>query len=206
MKPTTIAFLAAALLHLSLGSQAQAPSPRLELELDVPDEVSLAYRPSATGTNVRVARLARSRLKEGRMEAMIAPPVVEALGRCKVKPDTPPLRVRMAEGEMRDNIGESQSKLRGVGIYFNLPQTGVVDTGTWSASVFVALTAEIRGPGGAILAKREIIAQDREVAPEGMTAGDFMANQAKGMESRMEGLIRTNISKAMPGLLEGVCL
>jgi hypothetical protein len=206
MKPTAIAFLAAALLPLPFAAFAQAPSPRLEFELDVPDEVSLAHRPSGTGTNVRIAKVSRTRLKEGRMEAMIAPPVVEALGRCKVKPDTPPLRVRVVEGEMKDTIGESQTKLKGVGIYFNLPQTGVVDTGTWSASVFVALAAELRDPSGRVLAKREILAQDREVAPEGMPAGDFMASQAKGMDPRMEGLIRTNVAKAMPGLLEGVCL
>jgi hypothetical protein len=206
MKPTAIVFVAAALLALPFVSRAQASASRLVFELDVPDEVSLAYRPSGTGTNVRIAKVARSRLTAGRMEEMIAPPVVEALGRCKMKPDAAPLRVRVSEGEMKDTIGDSQTKLKGVGIYFNLPQTGVVDTGTWSTSAFVALSAEVRDQAGAVVARRDINVQHKEVAPEGMTAGEFMAIQAKGMEPRLEALIRANVVKAMPGLLQGICL
>jgi hypothetical protein len=206
MKPTAIVFVAAVLLPLPFLTHAQSPALRLALELDVPDEVSLAYRPSGTGTNVRIAKVARSKLTAGRMEEMIAPPIIEALGRCQMKPDSPALRVRVSEGEMKDTIGDSQTKLKGVGIYFNLPQTGVVDTGTWSTSAFVALSAELRDQAGNVVVKRDITVQDREVAPEGMTAGEFMAIQAKGMEPRMEALVRANVAKAMPGLLQGICL
>jgi hypothetical protein len=185
---------------------AQPTAPKFELEIDLADEITLANRPTAIGTNVRNARVARQQLKRGRIEELVTPPIVDALKACTpMKPDTGRLRVRVAEGEMRDSIGDSLTQLKGIGLYLNLPVSGVVDTGTWSVSPYVALVIELKDEKGRVLASQDVAGYDREVAPEGMTAGDFMAKTSANLDAILDRVVRPRIAKAMPALLAGVC-
>jgi hypothetical protein len=185
---------------------AQPTAPKFELEVDLADEITVANRPSSIGTNVRNARVVRQQLKRGRIEEMVTPPIVDALKACTaVKPDTGRLRVRVAEGAMRDSIGESLTQLKGIGLYLSLPESGLVDTGTWSVSPFVALAIELKDEKGRVLASQDVAGYDREVAPEGMTAGDFMARTSANLDAILDRLVRGRIAKAMAALLAGVC-
>ena len=185
---------------------AQSTAPRFELELDVPDEITMASRPASIGTNVRIARVQRQQLKRGRVEEMVGPPIVEALRGCSVvKSDASRLRIRVSEGAMKDSIGDSSTSLKGIGLYLSLPETGVVDMGTWSVSPFVALVVELKDDKGRVIASREVTGYDREVAPEGMTAGDFLAKTSANLGRMLEGLVRSRLEKAVPLLLAGVC-
>ena len=42
-------------------------------------------------------------------------------------------------------------------------------------------------------------------APEGMTAGDFMAKTSANLDAILERLVRGRIEKAMPLVLSSVC-
>lgn len=196
--------LATLVLHMPVAAQPAAS--RFELEIDVPDELTMASRPATVGTNVRYARTQRQALKSGRIEQMVSPPIVAALGACSaVKSDAGRLRVRVAEGAMKDSIGDSLTMLKGVGLYLSLPEAGVVDTGTWSAAPFVALVVELKDEKGRVLARQEVNGYEREVAPEGMTAGDFLAQTAAKLDAMLDGLARGRFEKAMPALLASVC-
>ena len=196
--------LAALLCHAPVAAQPTAP--RFELEIDLPDEISMASRPAAIGTNVRNAKVQRQPLKRGRLEEMVSPPIVAALRGCAaVKSDAIRLRVRVAEGAMKDSIGDSSTMLRGVGLYLSLPEVGVVDRGTWSAAPFVALVVELKDENGRVLARQEVIGYEREVAPDGMTASDFLAQTSAKLDAMLDGLVRGRFEKAMPAVLAGVC-
>jgi hypothetical protein len=123
-----------------------------------------------------------------------------------VKPEAARLRLRVAESSMKDSIGDSSSQLKGIGLYLSLPESGVVDTGTWSVSPFVALAIELKDEKGRVLASQEVTGYDREVAPEGMTAGDFMAKTSASLDQILERLVRARVGKAMPLVLAGVCV
>jgi hypothetical protein len=195
--------LTALLCHAPTLSQA---APRFELEIDLPDELTMASRPAAVGTNVRNARVQRRQLKSGRLEEMVSPPIVAALRGCTtVKSDATRLRVRVSEGAMKDSIGDSSTMLKGVGLYLSLPEAGLVDMGTWSAAAFVALVVELKDENGRVLASQEVNGYEREVAPEGMTASDFLAQTSAKLDAMLDSLARKRLEKAMPAVLAGVC-
>ena len=198
--------LALALL-LSAASALAQPAAKFEMEIDLADEISMVNRPSSIGTNIRNARVARQALKRGRIEEIVSPPVIDAIKSCtSVKTDASRLRVRIAEGSMRDAIGDSNTQLKGIGLYLALPESGVVDSGTWSISPFVALVVELKDDKGRVLASKEVNGFDREVAPEGTTAGDFLAKTSANLDQILERTVRGRIAKAMPAVLAAVCV
>jgi hypothetical protein len=195
-----------AAIFCSALAMAQPAPPRFELEIDLPDEIVMASRPASIGTNVRNARMQRQPLKAGRVEQLVSPPIVAALGACVgVKTTASRLRIRVAESAMKDSIGDSLTSLKGIGLYLSLPEIGVVDAGTWSVAPFVALAVELKDENGRVLARQEVTGYEREIAPEGMTASDFLAKTSANLDKMLEGLVRGRLAKAMPLLLAGVC-
>jgi hypothetical protein len=195
-----------AMLLGSAGAAAQSAPPRFELEIDLPDDIVMAMRPSSIGTNVRNARVQRQPLKPGRIEQIVSPPIVAALGACTaVKANASRLRIRVGESAMKDSIGDSSTNLKGIGLYLSLPEIGVVDTGTWSVAPFVAVVVELKDETGRVLASQQVTGYERETAPEGMTASDFLAKTSSNLDGMLEGLVRGRLEKAMPLVLAGVC-
>ena len=182
------------------------PAPRFELEIDLPDEIVMASRPASIGTNVRNARVQRQPLKAGRIEQIVSPPIVAALGACATGKSTATrLRIRVGESAMKDSIGDSSTSLKGIGLYLSLPELGVVDSGTWSVAPFVAVVVELKDDTGRVLASQEVAGYEREVAPEGMTASDFLAKTSANLDKMLESLVRGRIAKVMPLVLAGIC-
>jgi hypothetical protein len=190
------------------GSEEQTTglvTPKFELQFDLEDEVSIVYRPRSVGTNIHHAKFEKKRVGARTIEKMIGPPIIDALSACRaLKNKGTVLRVRVMEGEMKDSIGESSSRLSGIGLYINAPDASIVELGTSNVAAFAALVIELKDGNGSVLATREFSAYERE-SPTVIMDAAVPFDRVGSLKEMLERLVRSELATLMPSLVAGAC-
>ena len=119
--------------------------------------------------------------------------VSEAFDRCSMRGVS---TVTVEPAIMEDKIGETSTRLQGLGMYVNLSAANRVSTGNWFLAPFYSLKVSLAGEGSPNTAT--VVEFDRLAIPT-----DFM-NEDAFMEARTEDVQETVVAfvkKTLPGSL-----
>ncbi|MGZ5065487.1 MAG: hypothetical protein ACXWG1_08040 [Usitatibacter sp.] len=173
------------------------------LAYEGPDELLLVGRPNSAGTNTRGADLHPRQLPAGRVAEILSPSVTTALQGCAMDDVR---RVAIAASPVPDRIGETMTRLHGLGIYMSLPLADRVSMGNFYLAPFFALTVTLVGDAGplqsydlyefnkAILDRPQIT---EESFLDARTA-DVEASVVSFVKARMPGALRKALGSRCP--------
>ena len=143
------------------------------IEVSVPEAVSVVAIRARVGSSFSRADDERHQLPPGSLEKVVRAAAEKALAGCDGA------RVVLSDEEAPDNLGGSSSRLRGVGLYANLPQTGVA-AGRWFIAPFVALRVKVARADGKVV--MDSVVQEHSITyfeNPSLTAKDFMGLPAQ---------------------------
>ena len=118
-----------------------------EVRYDGPDEMVLVERPNSAGRNTQRAAVHTKELREGRLASALEPILANALEPC-AKEESGEVVVKPAI--MIDRIGQSATRMSGVGIYLNLPDADRVDYGNFYLAPFFSFSVSFAPKGGPV--------------------------------------------------------
>jgi hypothetical protein len=116
-----------------------------EVRYDGPDEVTLVDRPNSAGRNVVRPATHEKKLHEGRLASALEPILANALEPC-AKEASGEVVVRPAP--MIDRIGDTATRMSGVGVYLNLPDADRVQYGNFYIAPFFSFSVSFAPQGG----------------------------------------------------------
>jgi len=178
-------------LLLAWGGQATG-SP-LEVSYKGPDTLTLVTRPNRAGSNIRFALLHVRQLPDGTWAQILPPLVSDALQRCSMQGvSTVTVEAAIAD----DKIGDTSTRLQGLGMYVNLSAANRVSTGNWFLAPYYSVRVSLAGEGSPDTSA--ILEYDRLAVPT-----DFM-NEDAFMAVRTEDAQKTVVAfvkKTLPGSL-----
>ena len=118
-----------------------------EVRYDGPDEMTLVERPNSAGRNPQRAAVHTKGLREGRLASALEPILANALEPC-AREESGEVVVKPAI--MIDRIGQSTTRMSGVGIYFNLPDADRVEYGNFYIAPFFSFSVSFAPKGGSV--------------------------------------------------------
>lgn len=198
MRWTLSRCLASLLLAMSGGAAAS-----WTVSYDGPDELFLVGRPNSAGTNTRGAELHSRPLPSGRLNELLAPIVTTALDGCSTNDVR---RVVITPTPSPDRIGDTMTRIHGLGIYLNLPLADRVSMGNFYLAPFLIVTVSLQGDNGplqsvdlyefskAILDKPSITQESFLDA----RTGDVEASVAAFVKRQLPGALRKALSPRCP--------
>ena len=157
-------------------------SPR-EVSYKGPDTLTLVTRPNRAGSNVVFGLLHVRQLPEGTWAQILPPMISEALDRCSMQGIS---SVSVESAITADKIGETSTRLEGLGIYVNLSAANRVSTGNWYLAPYYSIKVSLVGGGNAD--STAVFEYDRLVVPI-----DFM-NEDAFLEVRTEDVQKTVVA------------
>jgi hypothetical protein len=174
------------------------------VQYEGPDSVMLVSRPNMAATNARTALTQTRDLKAGETEAMLSPIVTKALEGCAMEGIT---RVVIAPQPSSDRIGDTMTRLHGLGIYVNLPLADRVSNGTWFIAPYFALSVSLATDSG-VSERIELSEFDRAIIHEQLPmtqdrfldarTEDVMKAIAAFTSARLPGALRKGLGKRCP--------
>lgn len=178
---------------LLLAWCGQAAAGPLEVSYKGPDTLTLVTRPNRAGSNIRFGLLHVRQLPEGAWATILAPMIGDALARCSMQGVS---TVTVEPALMEDKIGETSTRLQGLGMYVNLSAANRVSTGNWFLAPYYSIKVSLAGEGSPDTAA--VVEFERLAIPT-----DFM-NEDAFMEVRTEDVQKTVVAfvrKTLPGSL-----
>lgn len=118
-----------------------------EVRYDGPDQVVLVERPNSAGRNTQRAGVHTKELRSGRLASALEPILANALEPC-AKEESGEVVVKPAV--MIDRIGQSTTRMSGIGIYLNLPDADRVEYGNFYIAPFFSFSVSFAPKGGAV--------------------------------------------------------
>ncbi|HXF80366.1 MAG TPA: hypothetical protein VN598_15985 [Usitatibacter sp.] len=115
-----------------------------EVRYDGPDEMVLVERPNGAGRNTQRAAVHRKELRSGRLASALEPILANALEPCATE-DSGEVVVKPAV--MIDRIGQSATRMSGLGIYLNLPDADRVEYGNFYIAPFFSFSVSFSPSG-----------------------------------------------------------
>ena len=131
-------------LLASLVTLGAAAATGWEVRYDGPDEMVLVERPNSAGRNTQRASVHTKELRSGRLASALEPILANALEPC-AKEDAGEVVVKPAM--MIDRIGQSTTRMSGVGIYLNLPDADRVEYGNFYIAPFFSFSVSFAPAG-----------------------------------------------------------
>jgi hypothetical protein len=128
-----------------LLAASAAASAAWTFRYDGPDELLIVGRPNSAGTNTRGAELHPRALPTGRVGAVLEPLVVSALQGCSMEDVR---GIVITATPMPDRIGDTMTRVHGLGLYLNLPLADRVSIGNFYLGPFFALRVSLEADAG----------------------------------------------------------
>ena len=135
------------LLSVTCMPLCAAAAAGWEVRYDGPDEMVLVERPNNAGRNTQRAAVHTKELREGRLASALEPILANALEPC-AKEESGEVVVKPAT--MIDRIGQSTTRMSGVGIYLNLPDADRVEYGNFYVAPFFSFAVSFAPKGGPV--------------------------------------------------------
>jgi len=132
------------LLSVTCMPLCAAAAAGWEVRYDGPDEMVLVERPNSAGRNTQRAAVHTKELREGRLASALEPILANALEPC-AKEESGEVVVKPAT--MIDRIGQSTTRMSGVGIYLNLPDADRVEYGNFYVAPFFSFSVSFAPKG-----------------------------------------------------------
>ena len=183
---------------IALGT-IQAPLAQPKVSLKVANELSTFSRQTSVGTNNHRVKVERYPLAADRFEKLISEPALRGATAC---PDGYELMIE--NGAVRDFVGNTNSRLDGIGLYISLPDSGVSSQGNWYVAPVVVLRVTLRDLRGKDLAQTTINEFDR-VPVRDSTFQEFLTIQAAELEKAIGEYASKKIEASVRTLSEKYC-
>jgi hypothetical protein len=169
-----------------------------------PDELTIVGRPNAAGTNVRGAHVHARALPAGRVGELLAPAVAAALQGCAMDDVR---GIVISPEPMRDRIGETFTRIGGLGLYLNLPLASRVYIGNFYLAPFFAGKISLLGDAGTLQSAElfefsRTIVENPQLTEEGFLdarTADIEETLAIFLKARMPAAIRKALGSRCPG-------
>ncbi|HEX4330570.1 MAG TPA: hypothetical protein VH040_00405 [Usitatibacter sp.] len=116
-----------------------------DVRYDGPDEMVLVERPNGAGRNVQRPAVHTRGLRSGRLASALEPILANAMEPCAKETSG---EVVVKPAATMDRIGDTPTRMSGVGIYLNLPDADRVQYGNFYVAPFFSFTVSFRPKGG----------------------------------------------------------
>jgi hypothetical protein len=162
---------------------APAAANPWEVSYKGPDTLTLVTRPNRAGSNVRSALLHARELPAGTWAQILPPLIGDALQRCSMQGVS---AVNVESAPAADKIGDTPTRIEGLGIYVNLAAASRASTGNWYLAPYYSIKVSLAGEGSPDT--QAILEFDRLAVPT-----DFM-NEDAFLEVRTEDVQKTVVA------------
>lgn len=115
-----------------------------EVRYDGPDEMVLVERPNGAGRNTQRPAVHTKGLREGRLASALEPILANAMEPCAKEASG---EVVVKAATMIDRIGDTPTRMSGVGLYLNLPDADRVQYGNFYIAPFFSFSVSFAPKG-----------------------------------------------------------